>query len=125
MSTYQGKWPEDSPIGANVQVTVDGQPLSPIDRDVPGAGQAFGWGGFSRWANSKLLSFSILQHEFQKVMGLPEAVAHKHVIDLGDAFLDEQILKLGREWSMTSEDIHKWIEQKHPTEWAAINRIHA
>jgi len=126
MSIYKGQLPDKAVnLEAEMQVTVDGQPLPPAEAEVPGAGQTFGWGIYSTYRGKKLLSYSLLLHEMHRVMGLPRPTAHKYIIELGDFFMDDQVAKFDRQWSMTSEEIGKWIKQKFPKTWDEVSSHHA
>jgi|GEM_PF-5132582 hypothetical protein len=126
MSIYKGQWPEKgAATEATIQVTVDGQPLPPAEAEVPAVGRAFGWGTFSARANKKLLAYSMLLYEMHHNMGLPLATVHRHLLDIGDAFMDERITSLDKQWSMTSEDIAQWIKERYPKTWAELSSHHA
>ena len=122
MSIYKGQWPERN---EQIIVTVDGQPLQHAEAEVPGTGQTFGWGQFSPYTGKKLLAYSLLIHEMHHVMGLPRSTAHKYLLDMGDVFLDDQVAKLGRQWSLTSEEIGRWIKDKFPKIWDDLTSQHA
>jgi len=120
MSIYKGEWPEGAFIEANIKVSVDGQPLPVLGKEVPGSGQSFGWGNFSRWANEKTLAESILLYEIHNVMGVPDGKAQQHVIALMDKFLTEHVAKFDYKWSLTGEDIQHWIAKIAPEVWGRI-----
>ena len=118
MSAYKGQLPEKAVIAdKDIKVTVDGQPLPPDRAEVPTTGQAFGWGTASTWTGRKLLAFSML---FHNCMDLPNSVVHSYLIDIADLFMEDQIAKLEKNWTMTSEDIGQWIKVKCPKVWADL-----
>jgi hypothetical protein len=118
MSIYQGQWPETTdPNKSNVRVMVDDHPLPAAEAEVPGVGQAFGWGTFSPFANRKLLAYSLLIYEMHEVMGLSRAAAHKYLIDIGDSFMEDMVAKLGAKWSLDSETIRQWFREHYQTIW--------
>ena len=117
MSTYAGKWSKSPLNKTGSQVTVDGETLPTLAAEVPGATGDFGWGHFSPWANLKLLSYSILMHELRNVMSEPIVEARKAAIALTDPFLQDYVARFDDQWSLTSEEIHTWIEKKHSDIW--------
>jgi hypothetical protein len=118
MSIYQGQWPEIVTANRpNIRVMVDDHPLPPAEAEVPGVGQAFGWGNFSPFANKKLLAYSLLIYELHEVMGLSRATAHKYLIDLGESFMEDVVARLGAQWSLDSETIQQWLREHFPTMW--------
>lgn len=123
MSNYKG---ERIDKGANnavvMQVTVDGQSLPAAQAEVPGVGEAFGWGGFSPWVNKKLLAYSLLFHELEQVMGLPRSQVHQVLLDIGEPFMNDQVAAFGKEWSLTGDAIQEWIRTKYPRTWEMLTR---
>lgn len=123
MSNYKGERIEKGLSAAvEMKVTVDGQPLQAAQAEVPGVGQAFGWGDFSPWVNKKLLAYSMLFHELEHVMGLPRPLVHQALLDIGEPFMNEQVAKFGKEWSMTGDTIQDWIRTNYPKTWENLTR---
>lgn len=121
MSTYTGKWPQGSQRNeAEIRVTVDGQPLEALSLEMPGSGNTFGWGSFSRWVDEKLLAYSLLLHELHNVMGQPMSEARVAAIALTDPFMKDYVARFDKEWTLTSEQISSWIEKQHGDIWAGI-----
>jgi hypothetical protein len=119
MSTYTGKWPQSTPFSpSDIQVNVDGHPLLALASEVAGAGQVYGWGSFSRWADIKLLAYSIMLYEMRDVLQLPEQKARRNAIALADFFVDEVAIKFDKQWTITSEEIQQWIEKRHSEIWS-------
>src|SRR5689334_4752341 len=119
MSTYAGKWPQSPQFNeSDIKVTVDDKPLPVLDTEVAGAGHIFGWGSFSRWADIKLLAYSLLLYEMRDVINLPEQKARRNAIALSDFFVNEVATKFDKQWTMTSEDIQQWIEKRHSEIWS-------
>jgi hypothetical protein len=119
MSTYSGKWPQSTPFSpSDIQVNVDGHSLPSLASEVAGAGQVFGWGSFSRWADIKLLAYSMMLYEMRDVLKLPEQKARHNAIALSDFFVDEVAIKFDKQWTMSSEEIQQWIEKRHSEIWS-------
>jgi hypothetical protein len=120
MCTYVGQWPQTTPFSeADILVTADGQPLEPLAKEVAGAGEVFGWGSFSRWADIKLLAYSLLLHEMHNLVNLPEEKARKIAVNLSDSFVSDVVSRFPKQWTMTSEDIRQWIDRKHSEVWSS------
>ena len=128
MSIYKGQWLEKGPIAAEkIQVTVDGQPLPPASGEVPGMRLAYGWGNFSTWAGRKLLSYSILLFELTTVYGLSRPTAHKYLLEIAETFMEDQVAKLAKQWTLSSDEIARWLQTKFPQIWSDLtaNRARA
>ncbi len=125
MSVYKGIWPEAQPFSeSGIVVTVDEKPLPPAEAEVPEARHTFGWGGFSPWANRKLLAYSLLTYELQTVLGQSATSAHRYAVQIADAFTEDRLAKFGKQWTLSSEEIGKWIDTKYPNIWKALTSHH-
>jgi hypothetical protein len=120
MCTYVGQWPQSGPVDeSTIVVTADGQPLPPLAKELAGAGEHFGWGSFSRWADTRLLAYTMLFHEMCDLIKLPEPRAHKVASTLADFFVTDIASRFDKQWTLTSEDIRNWIERKHSEVWSS------
>lgn len=120
MCTYIGKWPQSN---EGIVVTADGQPLAGLVSAVAGAGEQFGWGSFSRWADTKLLAYTMLLHEMRDLIKLPDARAHKIASTLADFFVTDVASRFDKQWTITSDDIRNWIERKHSEVWSSTGSV--